>query len=116
MPPLVGWLTTQQTFSLPSPATKIAQSFLASTRSWAATAPIVGFVTGACEKSLGHSELVVAPWASTAGIFAEAGIPCVVFGPGEVAQAHTVDEFVEIDQVVNASLAYAEIIRSSAAI
>ena len=27
------------------------------------------------------------------------GVPTVVFGPGSIAQAHTCDEFIEIDQL-----------------
>jgi acetylornithine deacetylase/succinyl-diaminopimelate desuccinylase-like protein len=34
-----------------------------------------------------------------AGVLAAAGIPCVVFGPGDIAQAHTVDEWVAVSQV-----------------
>lgn len=47
----------------------------------------------------------VGPWraASDAGFFAvRAGIPCVLFGPGDTAQAHRPDEYVEIDQVESA--------------
>lgn len=34
-----------------------------------------------------------------AGVLAAAGIPSVVFGPGDIAQAHTVDEWVAISQL-----------------
>lgn len=34
-----------------------------------------------------------------AGIYQAAGIPTVVCGPGSIAQAHTVDEFIEIEQI-----------------
>jgi acetylornithine deacetylase len=37
------------------------------------------------------------------------GIPCVVLGPGDIAQAHTSDEYVEIQQVVKAAAIYREI-------
>ncbi len=37
------------------------------------------------------------------------GIPCVVLGPGDIAQAHTGDEYVEIQQVVKAAAIYREI-------
>jgi acetylornithine deacetylase/succinyl-diaminopimelate desuccinylase len=39
----------------------------------------------------------------------QAGIPAVVCGPGEVAQAHTFDEYVTVDALVHASAAYAEL-------
>jgi acetylornithine deacetylase/succinyl-diaminopimelate desuccinylase family protein len=35
------------------------------------------------------------------------GIPTAIFGPGSIDQAHTVDEYVDIDQLVNASRVYA---------
>ncbi|MDP6617983.1 MAG: M20 family metallopeptidase [Nitrospinota bacterium] len=38
-----------------------------------------------------------------ARLFPPAGIPAVVFGPGEFSQAHTADESVSIDQVVQAT-------------
>jgi succinyl-diaminopimelate desuccinylase len=42
----------------------------------------------------------------------QAGIPAVVCGPGDVAQAHTFDEFVTVDALVHASAAYAELFAS----
>jgi acetylornithine deacetylase/succinyl-diaminopimelate desuccinylase-like protein len=38
----------------------------------------------------------------------ELGIPAVVFGPGNIAQAHAVDEFIEIEQLPRAMAVYAE--------
>jgi acetylornithine deacetylase/succinyl-diaminopimelate desuccinylase family protein len=38
-----------------------------------------------------------------AGVLRAAGIPCVVFGPGSIAQAHTVDEWVAVSQLDKAS-------------
>ena len=35
-----------------------------------------------------------------AGQFASAGIDAVVCGPGDIAQAHAADEYVELDQIV----------------
>lgn len=34
-----------------------------------------------------------------AGLFTGAGIPCIVCGPGHIAQAHQPDEFVELEQL-----------------
>jgi acetylornithine deacetylase/succinyl-diaminopimelate desuccinylase family protein len=34
-----------------------------------------------------------------AGVLAAAGLPCVVFGPGDIAQAHTADEWVAVSQL-----------------
>jgi acetylornithine deacetylase/succinyl-diaminopimelate desuccinylase-like protein len=42
---------------------------------------------------------VGAPWFSDAGVFAEAGIPAVAAGPGSIAQAHTEDEWISVEQL-----------------
>nr|WP_241429308.1 acetylornithine deacetylase [Agrococcus sp. ARC_14] len=39
-------------------------------------------------------------YGTEAGIFARAGIPTVVCGPGDIAQAHAPDEFIELEQIV----------------
>ncbi len=38
-------------------------------------------------------------YGTEAGLFANAGIPTVVCGPGDIAQAHAPDEFIELDQI-----------------
>ena len=43
--------------------------------------------------------LDVAPWFCDAAIFAQAGIPAVAFGPGSIRQAHTVDEYIKINDL-----------------
>ncbi len=53
-------------------------------------------------RALGQ-ETVGAPWFCDAAFFAAAGIPAVAFGPGNAAQAHTADEFVELDEVFRAA-------------
>lgn len=42
----------------------------------------------------------------------QAGIPAVVCGPGNIAQAHGVDEWVSISQLVDATAGYAQLYRS----
>ena len=49
------------------------------------------------------------PTAPTPARWARAGLPCVVFGPGDIAQAHTKDEWIELDQVAQAAEAYYQI-------
>jgi acetylornithine deacetylase/succinyl-diaminopimelate desuccinylase-like protein len=44
-----------------------------------------------------------APWFCDAGVFAAHGVPAVAFGPGHATQAHTADEFVELEQVFRAA-------------
>ena len=46
------------------------------------------------------------PYGTDAGPLAQKGLPCVVFGPGNIAQAHTEDEWIETDQVVEAADRY----------
>jgi acetylornithine deacetylase ArgE len=43
------------------------------------------------------------PYGTDASTLAEAGIPSVVFGPGDIALAHTCDEWVPLDEVQQAS-------------
>jgi acetylornithine deacetylase len=74
--------------------------------------PIASAVAAACAKVLGRASFTAAPWGANSGVFKEAGIPCVVFGPGPGRQAHTRDEFVELDQVAQAAGVYAEVIRN----
>ncbi len=75
--------------------------------------PIAQQVAAACRAVLGQAEFAAVPWAANAGIFRQGGIPCVLFGPGSIRQAHTADEFVELAEVVRAAEVYAEVIRRS---
>ena len=43
------------------------------------------------------------PYGTDASTIALAGVPAVVFGPGDIAQAHTKDEWVELAQVEQAA-------------
>ncbi|WP_312854508.1 M20/M25/M40 family metallo-hydrolase [Paludibacterium denitrificans] len=38
-------------------------------------------------------------YTTEAGLFHEAGIPCVVLGPGSIEQAHRADEYIEVSQL-----------------
>lgn len=51
-------------------------------------------------------ELVGVPYGTDAGPLGAAGIPAIVFGPGDIAQAHTKDEWIELEQVSLAAEAY----------
>jgi acetylornithine deacetylase len=39
------------------------------------------------------------PFGTDAAILSAAGVPTIVFGPGSIAQAHTADEFIEIEEL-----------------
>jgi len=43
------------------------------------------------------------PFGTDASSVAEAGVPAVVFGPGDIAQAHTKDEWIELSQIDRAA-------------
>lgn len=45
-----------------------------------------------------------------ASLFSQAGLTAIVFGPGEIAQAHTVDEWVSLEQLAMAAHAYERMI------
>ncbi len=51
------------------------------------------------------------PYGTDAGPIGETGLPCFVFGPGDIAQAHTKDEWVEVDQILQGVEMYYEIAR-----
>ena len=42
------------------------------------------------------------PFGCDASKLSRAGVPSLVFGPGSIDRAHTVDEYIEIDQVETA--------------
>ena len=49
--------------------------------------------------SLGQKRAVGLHYFCDAAVLASGGIPSVVFGPGDIAQAHTADEWIEISQL-----------------
>jgi acetylornithine deacetylase len=61
------------------------------------------------EKTIGRSLTKGAPYGTDASPLFHAGVPSVVLGPGSVDQAHTADEWVDIDQVVSAAEMYIRI-------
>lgn len=52
------------------------------------------------------------PFGTDAGPLGAVGVPCVVFGPGSIDQAHTKDEWIEIDEVRAAAECYFELARA----
>jgi acetylornithine deacetylase len=49
------------------------------------------------------------PFGTDAGPLNAGGTPCIVFGPGDIAQAHTHDEWIDLEQVQRAAEAYYQI-------
>jgi acetylornithine deacetylase/succinyl-diaminopimelate desuccinylase-like protein len=71
-------------------------------------APIVAEVGAALSEATGRpAQLAGFRGASDARFFADAGIPVVVCGPGDIALAHTVREHVELEELERAAVAYA---------
>lgn len=58
----------------------------------------------------GTPDLIGAPYGSDLRQYAAAGVPTVQYGPGDIADAHAVDECVPVDEVVRCARAYAELI------
>ena len=46
-----------------------------------------------------------------ASLFSDAGLPALVLGPGDIAQAHAVDEWVALDQLERAATLYMRIVQ-----
>jgi acetylornithine deacetylase len=57
----------------------------------------------AIDQVKGSHEVVAVPFCTDASTIAQAGIPAVVFGPGDIAQAHMDDEWVSVEEVEQAS-------------
>lgn len=62
--------------------------------------PFLQTLAGVIERTNGECVIETAQYATNAGVYNSNGISAVVFGPGDIAQAHTATEFVETDQVI----------------
>jgi len=62
----------------------------------------------------GRGEKIGVPFGTNASRIAAMGIPSVVFGPGSIDQAHTVDEWLSIDELSKASETLYQFIRRGA--
>jgi acetylornithine deacetylase len=47
-----------------------------------------------------------------ASLFAQAGMPAIVLGPGNIAQAHVLDEWVSIEQLESALKIYTKLVKN----
>jgi acetylornithine deacetylase len=64
---------------------------------------LVARLGAAIDSVVGGHHVEAVPYGTDASTLAQAGIPSVVFGPGDIAQAHTCDEWVALDEVEQAS-------------
>jgi len=77
--------------------------------------PFLPALKAAIARVVGREPAVLGvPYGTDAGPLGEGGLPCFVLGPGNIAQAHTKDEWVELDQVRLASEVYFEVARELA--
>jgi acetylornithine deacetylase len=64
---------------------------------------IVERLGAAIDRVTASHHVMPVPYGTDASTIAKAGIPAVVFGPGDIAQAHTKDEWVSLEEVEKAS-------------
>jgi acetylornithine deacetylase len=57
----------------------------------------------AIDAERGTHKVHAVPYGTDAATLAWAGIPSVIFGPGDIAKAHTVDEWVPLEEVETAA-------------
>jgi acetylornithine deacetylase len=57
----------------------------------------------AIDSLVGTHQVVAVPYGTDASTLAAAGVPSVVFGPGDIGRAHTCDEWVPLEEVEQAS-------------
>jgi len=57
----------------------------------------------AIDAERGSHRVHAVPYGTDAATIAWAGIPAVIFGPGDIAKAHTIDEWVPLDEVETAA-------------
>lgn len=60
---------------------------------------IVRSLGNAVKEVTGAVRIETAQYATDAGVFVASGIPTAVFGPGDIAQAHTDSEYLELEQL-----------------
>jgi len=74
-------------------------------------AEVVQRLRGAALAVLGEARVTGASYGTDASKFSDAGIPAVVCGPGDIAQAHTADEWIAVVQVEKATDLYDAFLR-----
>jgi acetylornithine deacetylase len=61
-------------------------------------APIVEILGEAVRAATGDCVIEAAHYATNAGVYGAAGIPTLVFGPGDIGLAHTAEEYIALDE------------------
>ena len=88
---LVGWITAQLRRACPDVSVEYLRG----------NPPLDTAPEHPCVQALqaAGGKLVGAPWFCDGSLLAAGGIPAVAAGPGDIAQAHTADEFLAIDDL-----------------
>jgi acetylornithine deacetylase len=66
-------------------------------------AKIVAVARQAVEATLGRVAVGGVAYGTDASPLSAVGVPCVVLGPGDIAQAHSSEEYVDLAQVAQAA-------------
>jgi acetylornithine deacetylase/succinyl-diaminopimelate desuccinylase-like protein len=66
--------------------------------------PVVRLLASAIRQELGRVEIESARYATDAGVYNAAGIPTIVFGPGDIALAHTAVESIDLQELEKAAI------------
>jgi acetylornithine deacetylase len=66
-------------------------------------AACIATLSRAIANVVGETTVEAAQYATNAGVYNSIGIPTVVFGPGNIAQAHTSSEYIELEQLLQAT-------------
>ena len=72
--------------------------------------PLARIARQAAAAQGGTSEPAGVDYATDASILAATGLPIVIIGPGSIDQAHTADEFIELDEVLRGARLFADLI------
>ncbi|MDF2724283.1 MAG: acetylornithine deacetylase [Paenibacillus sp.] len=92
------------TSSVPGAAVIVHEPFLIDYAMDAASdEPVVRCLAQSVRGKTGGAAIIGATYGSDASKLARVGVPSVVFGPGSLEQAHTKDEWVELDEVARAA-------------
>ena len=89
-----------------------APFFVCSALGTAEDAAVVSSAADACRAVLGECTVAGVPFATDGSSFSELGVPTIVLGPGSIDRAHGAVEWVECDQVLQASEIYQRIMES----
>lgn len=75
-------------------------------------AKIVQVGVKVAQATTGNAEVSGVPYGTDANRLVNAGVPCIVLGPGNIDQAHTADEWIDTTQLAKCTEMYARIMLS----